>query len=108
MLSSYLSFHWAASDCAATVWKDAAGRIAAVCEVGGASSELHPPLTIFSPFFFTNIYSAPGIEATKRALSAGVSTDSAVARAPAVAGVGATTVELMISSAGIPVRGSTI
>src|ERR1700730_6645313 len=106
MVSSYLSSNNAPPDCAATVWKDAAGRIAAACEEGGASRKVHPPLVIFSPFFFTNIYSASGIVTTKRALSVGVNTDSAVARAPAVAGVDATTVELMISSAGRPGHGA--
>src|ERR1700687_1214301 len=91
MVSSYLSFHNDPPDCAATVWKDAAGRIAAACEEGGASRKVHPPLVIFSPFFFTNIYSASGIVTTKRALSVGVNTDGAVARAPAVAAGGGKT-----------------
>src|SRR5712671_5818477 len=115
-VNSYLLFQAGAPDCAATVllgfaatvWKDAAARVVVACEDGGASRELHPRLITCSPFFFTSKYSAPGIAAAKRAPSSGESTDSAVARAPASAGVGATTVELMISSAGIPVRGSTM
>ena len=50
----------------------------------------------------------PASKSARRALSSGVSTENAVASAPASAGSRAITVELMISSAGIPVRGSTM
>ena len=53
-------------------------------------------------------YSTPGIDAATRALSSGVSTENAVASAPASEGSPATTVALRMWSTGCPVRGSTI
>src|SRR5580700_7388248 len=87
-----------------------AGNQAACARTAGArtASLLQPALAMRSPVLVTSRYSTPGSAAATCALSAGVSTENAVAMAPASAGFGAATVELTIASAVRPVRGSTM
>src|ERR1700722_8040532 len=94
-VSSNFGSHCAPPDCAEIVLNVAAGVRIATRGAGAARYELQPALTILFPSLFTSRYSTPGTEAAMRALSSGVSTEKAVASAPATGGDCAISVELM-------------